>query len=364
MKLHETHVQAKNLVCCGSDLSNGIFYSLNHCVENILAIGDSVNDGYQPYFKINRIMPDDQLTQKRNQMKVDCLVDSRSLLYNSNSRISTMACTNNLIASGTFNGGYILQKSPNLSGPQVVGEFNLTNDPSAIINHILINHDIELIISSNDKVLRVIDIPTSSKYLRRLPFSVNCLSVSPHNQNQILITGNCVVSFIIDKRMPITSLESSQQILGNKDYGFSCDWSPTNENLFVTGNQDSSVKLWDKRNTSESMYSWDSALGHSSTQGGPVKNCKFSCNGDYLSWAEGLDHVGILQMTDLLNTKDYLLRIQSIDFFGKCTGLSFAADEYGHGENLIIGVNDYHLGGILNFKLPSNCRSLDFDFNF
>lgn len=112
------------------------------------------------------------------------------------------------------------------------------------------------------------------------------------------------------------------------------------------------------------MHCWNSALGTLSAQGAPVRNCKFSRNGEYLSWAESLDHVGIIQMADLSNSDNYLLRVQSIDFLGKCTGLNFAPMEYGYGEDLIIGVNDCPLGGILNYKLESKCKSLDFDFYF
>jgi len=203
---------------------------------------------------------------------------------------------------------------------------------------------------------------TGSTELYNLPFSINCLSINPHNHNEFIITGDHVNSFILDKRMP--SIDYSQECRGHKDYGFSCDWSPKNENILVTGNQDSSIKIWDRRNTKESVHCWNSALGTLSAQGAPVRNCKFSRNGEYLSWAESLDHVGIIQMADLSNSDNYLLRVQSIDFLGKCTGLNFAPMEYGYGEDLIIGVNDCPLGGILNYKLESKCKSLDFDFYF
>lgn len=350
------------MVCCSENLSNGIFYPLSHLYDYNFPIDATSTDECQTFFRVNRLMPDDQLTRERNGMKLDCLMESRSLLYNSNSRISTMTCSNRILACGTFEGGYILQNISNPARPELIGEFNLTNDSEGITNHIAIHDDRELIISSNDKVLRIIDMTTGSTELYNLPFSINCLSINPHNHNEFIITGDHVNSFILDKRMP--SIDYSQECKGHKDYGFSCDWSPKNENILVTGNQDSSIKIWDRRNTEESVHCWNSALGTLSAQGAPVRNCKFSRNGEYLSWAESLDHVGIIQMADLSTSDNYLLRVQSIDFLGKCTGLNFAPMEYGYGEDLIIGVNDCPLGGILNYKLESKCKSLDFDFYF
>lgn len=343
-------------------MSHGIFYPLSHLYDyNMPVEGLSIEDR-QTFFRINRLMPDDQLTNERNSMKLDCLMESRSLLYNSNSRISTMTCSDRLLAIGTFEGDYILQDISNPTQLELIGEFSLTNDSEGITNHIAIQDDKELIISSNDKVLRLIDIPTRSTRSFSLPFAINCLSVNNHNPNEIVVSGDSVDSFIMDKRSP--SVNQSQKLRGHKDYGFSCDWSPRDENIIVTGNQDSSVKLWDRRNSDKSLHCWDSGLGTTSNRGGPVRNCKFSSGGDYLGWAESLDHVGIIQMTDISSSENFLLRVQSIDFLGKCTGLNFAPNDYDHGENLIIGVNDCPLGGILHYTLESGCKSLDFDFHF
>mmetsp|Transcript_4540 Transcript_4540/g.5387 ORF Transcript_4540/g.5387 Transcript_4540/m.5387 type:complete len:531 (+) Transcript_4540:713-2305(+) len=362
LKLHITHFQLRNLVCCSENLSNGIFYPLSHLYDYNFPIDATSTDECQTFFRVNRLMPDDQLTRERHGMKLECLLESKSLLYNSNSRISTMTCSNNILACGTFEGGYILQDISSSINSELIGEYNLTNDSEGITNHIAIHDDRELIISSNDKVLRIIDITTGSIQPFNLPFSINCLSINPYNPNEFIISGDHINSFILDKRMP--SIHNSQECKGHKDYGFSCDWSPKNENILVTGNQDSSIKIWDRRNTKESAYCWNSALGTISSQGGPIRNCKFSCNGEYLSWAESLDHVGIIQMDDLSKSDNHMLRVQSIDFLGKCTGLNFAPMEFGYGEDLIIGVNDCPLGGILNYKLESKCKSLDFDFYF
>lgn len=376
LKIHITHFQLRNLVCCGPNLHNGIFYPLNYFHDHNLQMvsqATSTLDEYHSFFKINRLMPDNTLLE-RPAMKLDCLVDSRNLLRNSNSRISTLASSNRLLASGTFEGGYILQDISDPDNSRLLGEFSLTSNADGITNHIVINEDRELIVSSNDFSLRFIDLQKNAREMLSLPFAVNCLAKSPHNSNELLVTGDHVHSFILDKRVPMDpNFEAVQTFTGHEDFGFSCDWSSANANLIVTGNQDSCVKLWDRRVQHKSLYTWSSSLGSLDAQtsadsllhGGPVRNTKFSHNGEYICWAESLDHIGIVQLDDLERaTEETVPRVQSIDFIGKCIGLSFAETESGHGEELIVGVNDCPLGGILSYKLESRQKSLDFDFVF
>lgn len=318
-------------------------------------------------------MPDEKCLSQPS-MKLDCLIDSRNLLQNSNSRISTLACSDKILASGTFEGGYILQDISIPDRPKLLGEYSLTNNSDGITNYILINKDKELIVCSNDKYLRYIDLQDNKSDLHRLPFAINCIAINAFNENELFITGDHINSFLLDKRIPITNSFSNNALSykGHKDYGFSCDWSPTNENYMITGNQDGSVKLWDKRKQHESIYSWNGSLGSPSNKsnphipGGPIRNSKFSCNGDFICWAESLDHVGILEVNDLMKTDSSVLqlRVQSIDFIGKCIGLNFAPEGFGNGEHLVIGINDCPLGGILSYKLESKSKSLDYDFRF
>lgn len=370
LRIHITHFQLRNLVCCGSKLENGIFYPLSYLSNHhsLVDFNDvlDISDDYQRFFKINRIMPDDQSISSES-MKLDCLIDSRNLIPNG--RISTMACSNSLLACGTFEGGYLLQDIRNPDNTNFIGEYTLTNSADGITNHIVIHNENKLIISSNDKSLRFIDVETKASDPFSLPFAANCVALNPSNESEIFITGDNVNSFIIDKRNPISLnfFDSSSGFVGHNDYGFSCDWSPTNENLLVTGNQDGTVKLWDRRFHSKYLHSWSGSLGTGDVDkiaGGPVRNTKFSRNGEYLCWAESLDHIGIVQVGELKKTTELKPRVQSIDFIGKCIGLNFVPSDSGNGEHLIIGVNDCPLGGILNFKLESTSKCLDFDFVF
>ncbi|EGW34103.1 mitotic spindle checkpoint protein BUB3, WD repeat superfamily [Spathaspora passalidarum NRRL Y-27907] len=369
LKLHITHLQLRNLVCCGTDIGNGIYYPSSYYHDSHMQTV-SVNDGdqdYHSFFRINRLMPDKIFSGKSHAMKVDCLIDSRNLSRNSNSRISTLACTNNYLASGTFEGSYILSDVSNPEQVRNIGEYHLSSNIDGITNQIIINErDQELIISSNDKSMRLIDLNKHRiTQLHTLPFPLNCSALNPTNSNELFVTGDNINSYIVDKRIKFS--EKHLEFKSHDDFGFGCDWSPRDENLLLTGNQDSCVKLWDRRNPDKPLYSWSGTLGFSQgIYGAPVRNCKFSHNGDYIAWAESLDHVGVVEVNDLLQTGETGIqsRIQSIDFLGKCCGMNFAPVEHGHGEQLIIGVIDCPLGGILSYKLESRDKSLDFDYYF
>lgn len=96
-----------------------------------------------------------------------------------------------------------------------------------------------------------------------------------------------------------------------------------------------------------------------------MRNCKFSYYGSHIVWAESLDHVGILQVSDLKKDNENVhSRVQSIDFIGKCIGLNMCPVDSGHGEELIIGINDCPLGGVLKYLLEATDKPLDFDFTF
>jgi len=373
LKLHINHFQLRNLVCCGTNISKGVFYpssgfhdfNLQTVQNNLL---DSSNEEHHAYFKINRLMFDNTACEKSESMKLDCLIDSRNLIHNSNSRISTLACTDKYLACGTYDdseGGYVLTNVDDPDNIKSLGDFYLCD---AITNHIIIDESSnQLIISSNDKCLRMVDIPRHQTLLMMsLPFAVNCAAINSHNHNEIFVAGDDLNSYIIDTRVRHDTIDGAATFHGHSDYSFSCDWSSKYENLLLTGNQDGCVRLWDRRKSNRHVYGWSGSLGASDIMNsGPVRNCKFSHNGEYISWAEGLDHVGIIQLDDLNRTEDDLLtRVQSIDFIGKCVGLTFAPIENNYGEQLIIGINDCPLGGILSYKLESRHKSLDFDLCF
>lgn len=360
MKLHITHFQLRNLVC-SSSLSKGVFYPLSYFHDhNLDTVNNfSTNESIHSFFKINRIINDYE-AEVRDSMKLDCIVDSRTLLSNSNSRISTLNCSDKYLVSGTFEGNYILTDISDPDNTKHLGEYNLTNEYDGITNSIIIDKE-ELIISSNDKSIRYIDLNTNSKTQVRLPFAGNCLALNKFNPNEVFISADDLISIVYDKRTQF-DMNSVLQFKGQEDHSFSCDWSPSNENWLLAGNQDGNVRIWDKRNCDVPLYCWNGSLGNSTEKSGPVRNTKFSNRGEFVCWAESLDHIGLLNVNDL--STNQIDRVQSIEFIGKCTGLSFCESDNGYGEQLLIGVNDCPLGGILSYGLESRDKCLDFDFYF
>lgn len=316
----------------------------------------------------------DEQALRSQKMKVDCLLDSRYSRTNSNSRVASSACSNRFLANGTFEGGVILHRIEDPDNVTLAGEFSLTNSVDGISNHVSIaRDDSELVVASNDCHIRYLDLATARKTPHLLPFAVNCLATNPHNPNEFVVAADDVYNYVLDRRtLGSRGLLSCIKFSGHLDYGFACDWSPQNENLLVSGNQDGTVRLWDRRFPEEAVHSWGSALGSAAFDiecllvGGPVRNCKFSHSGNHVIWAESLDHVGVLKVSDLeLPTPDGVhSRVQSIDFIGKCIGLNLCPSDSHGAEQLVIGINDCPLGGILTYSLELAQKPLDFDFVF
>lgn len=358
------------MVVCGERPENGIFYpSKCYHDDNLNQIHDYDRGGAQHnFFKICRLMVDSTSLAKK-AMKLDCIHDSRSLKSNSNSRISSAACSSKFLANGTFEGGVLLHDIENPDSVNLLGEFLLTRNSDGITNCLAFSKDdTELFIASNDLTTRVLDLVKAKvNFTSPTPFAINALALNPHNLALALLVGDSVDAFIVDYRCLQSSLKASHTLQGHKDFGFCCDWSPTNESLLITGNQDGTMRLWDNRMMAESLNCWNSALGsatydlNAASLGGPVRNCTFSHYGDYIVWAETLDHVGIAKASELsAHVHQSKLNVQSIDFIGKCIGINVCPTD-GRNEQLIIGVNDHPLGGILSYNLETTALP---QFNF
>lgn len=373
LKNHITHFQLRLLVVCSDNMKNGIFYPSSYVHDDNLDVvtpehGDTHPLDYHSSFKTIRLMPDESALAS-DSMKLDCLLDLRDLRHNSHSRISSAACSGKYLVSGTFEGGLIILDVEDPQNTRLVGEYLMTRSTDGITNHISIARDNSvLFVASNDAKLRLFDMEKTKKTSTLdWPFAVNCLAVNPHNPHQYFLAGDCPSNYIIDTRTGKPCAKFTE----HKDFGFSCDWSPADENLLLSGNQDGTVKLWDRRFESKSTLTWNSALGShvfdidGSSLGGPVRNCKFSHYGHHVIWAESLDHVGIMQVDELQTGSDPVhSRVQSIDFIGKCIGLNTCQTGSGSDEALVIGVNDCPLGGILTYQLDAPDKPVPYDFVF
>lgn len=127
-----------------------------------------------------------------------------------------------------------------------------------------------------------------------------------------------------------------EQVVGNLkghlDYSFASAWHPDGQ-ILATGNQDTTCRLWDIRNLSESIAVIKGRMG-------AIRAVKFSSDGRFMAMAEPADFVHVF------DTKSGYVHGQEIDMFGEIAGISFSPDA----EALFVGVSDRTYGSLLEFN--------------
>ncbi|CAA2992631.1 uncharacterized WD repeat-containing -like isoform X2 [Olea europaea subsp. europaea] len=127
-------------------------------------------------------------------------------------------------------------------------------------------------------------------------------------------------------------LQVLSNLKGHLDYSFASAWHP-NGQILATGNQDTTCRLWDVRNLSESFAVLKGRMG-------AIRAIRFSSDGQFMAMTEPADFVHIFDAES-----DYA-RGQEIDLFGEIAGISFSPDS----EALFVGVADRTYGSLLEFN--------------
>ncbi|CAM6129249.1 unnamed protein product [Calypogeia fissa] len=244
-------------------------------------------------------------------------------------QISTMCVENNLLVAGGFQGEMVCK---NLNRPGVAYCAKITHDENAITNAIEIYGDASggtrLMSSNNDSVVRVFDcemFSVLSKFEYKWP--VNHTSVSPDGR-LVIVVGDNTDGLLADTQ----SGKAIANLTGHLDYSFASAWHPDGY-VFATGNQDTTCRLWDARNLSESLAVLKGRIG-------AIRSIRFSSDGRFMAMAEPADFVHIFD-----TKQDYNLS-QEIDIFGEVAGISFSPDT----EALFVGVADRTYGSLLEFN--------------
>jgi WD40 repeat protein len=120
---------------------------------------------------------------------------------------------------------------------------------------------------------------------------------------------------------------------GHEHFNFATGWHPGG-NMFATGSQDRTCRIWDARNMSQSL----SVLG---AHVGAMRSLRFSSCGRFIAMAEPCDFVHIYDVT----RGDFGLA-QEIDLFGEIAGISISPDSH----SLFIGMYDRNYGSLLEFE--------------
>ncbi|PQM34476.1 putative WD repeat-containing protein C2A9.03 isoform X3 [Prunus yedoensis var. nudiflora] len=244
-------------------------------------------------------------------------------------QISTMAVKENLLVAGGFQGELICK---HINQPGVAFCSKVTTDDNAITNAVDIfqspTGSMRVMAANNDAQVRVFDVQNFS-CLNQFSFdwSVNNTSVSPDSK-LVAVLGDSADCLIADAQ----SGKAIGNLKGHLDYSFSSAWHP-NGQILATGNQDTTCRLWDIRNLSESLTVLKGRMG-------AIRAIKFSSDGRFMAMAEPADFVHIM------DTQSGYIKGQEIDLFGEIAGISFSPDT----EALFVGIADRTYGSVLEFN--------------
>lgn len=244
-------------------------------------------------------------------------------------QISTMSVKDNLMVAGGFQGELICKY---LNQPGVAFCTKIVNDENAITNAVEIykasDGSTRFMTANNDSHVRVFD---TEKFalLNNLsfPWSVNNTSVSPDGK-LLAILGDSSDCLVADAQ----SGKTIGPLKGHLDYSFASAWHPDGR-ILATGNQDTTCRLWDVRNLSESLAVLKGRMG-------AIRGIKFSTDGQFMAMAEPADFVHIY------DTRSDYSKAQEIDLFGEIAGISFSPDT----EALFVAVADRTYGSLLEFN--------------
>ncbi|KAI4307369.1 hypothetical protein L6164_030568 [Bauhinia variegata] len=244
-------------------------------------------------------------------------------------QISTMAVKENLMLAGGFQGELICK---NLNQPGVTFCSKIATDDNAITNAVDVyrNHNgsLRVITANNDAQVRIFDAESLSclgcfKY----DWSVNNTSVSPDGKLFAILGDNAECLLADANTGKVTG-----NLRGHLDYSFASAWHPDGR-ILATGNQDTTCRLWDIRNLSQSLAVVKGRMG-------AIRSLKFTSDGRFLAMAEPADFVHIL------DSQSGYVEGQEIDLFGEIAGIAFSPDT----EALFVGIADRTYGSLLEFN--------------
>ncbi|KAL1547020.1 hypothetical protein AAHA92_23544 [Salvia divinorum] len=249
-------------------------------------------------------------------------------------QISTMTVKDNLMVAGGFQGEVMCKY---LNQPGVAFCTKVATDENAITNSVDVYHNpsgaTRIITANNDAQVRVLDGGNFSCLNRfTFPWSVNNISASLDGK-LLAVLGDSPECLLADAQ----SGKVVSNLKGHLDYSFASAWHPDG-NILATGNQDTTCRLWDVRNLSESVQVLKGRMG-------AIRTIQFTSDGRFMAMAEPADFVHVF------DTKSDYAAGQEIDLFGEIAGISFSPDA----DALFVGVSDRTYGSLLEF----NRRSYD-----
>jgi len=338
------HFQLRNLVACTSKHDVYVmhehvishWYPVTRRITPVLNLA-SKDPQYSHSFDANR--PQNSTVNRRTERTSSTerntdTEDTRTLNHFGSLgpvQISTMNAGSGLLIAGGFHGEMVVK---NLYSNKIVFGGRITCDDNAITNALDIYNSssgaLVVSASNNDKIVRIFD-ATSFQLTNHLkfPWAVNHTSISP-SRSLMCVVGD-------DKEGKVVAANDGSEVAvlkGHLDYSFASAWHPGGH-LFATGNQDMTCRVWDIRQTSESLAIFKGRMG-------AVRSLHFSEDGKYLAMAEPADFVHLIDCEGPRALK----QCQEIDLFGEVAGVAFSPD----GSALFVGISDRTFGSLLEYE--------------
>lgn len=252
-------------------------------------------------------------------------------------QISTMIANEDMIIAGGFYGEMVAK---NLKTGTIMHNKRITFDENAITNAIDIFED-TVMTSNNDCYVRCFDMATFDKKTSfKFEKPVNHATRQPGGK-MVVVAGDDKPILVIDG----DTGERVSQIHGHEDFSFATGWHP-NGRMFATGSQDRMCRVWDIRNTSQSI----SVLG---ANVGAVRSLRFSSCGQYLAMTEPRDFVHIFAVN-----RGEFDASQEIDLFGEIAGIAITPCS----ESFFVAVNDRTYSSLIEYERMPSCNMAEYIF--
>ncbi|XP_039117477.1 uncharacterized WD repeat-containing protein C2A9.03-like [Dioscorea cayenensis subsp. rotundata] len=253
-------------------------------------------------------------------------------------QVSSLAVKNNLVVVGGFQGELICKA---LDRKGISFCCRMTYNDNSITNALEIYDSASgaphFVASNNDCSVRDYDMEKFQlSQLLDFPWPVNHTSLSP-NGKLLVIVGDNPQGLLVDAQTG----KIVHEMHGHLDYSFASAWHP-NGQIFATGNQDRTCRVWDVRNLSKAVTVLGGNLG-------AIRSIRFTEDGRFMAMAEPADFVHIF------DTGSGFERRQELDFFGEVSGISFSPDT----EAFFVGVWDRSYGSLLQYGRRRYCSYLD-----
>lgn len=210
-----------------------------------------------------------------------------------------------------------------------------------------INNGNELVTTGNDGYIRIFDL--NKNFNKKNEYKVNF----PVNHCDMNFSEN-ILGCIGDSRdvelLDTKSKMKINQFVAHNDYGVVLKFQPESDNIFATGNQDYSCKLWDLRKINYENQNNNSTANCVKTLCGhfdSIGDLSFVKN-KFLIYCENTDYVHCYNIQN--NT------IQTLSYLGNFAGL--AVND--RNQNFYIGTEETSYSGILAYeKIRNNLNCLN-----